>query len=86
MAASRTRKGLTLNALLRAAAWYTAPMAAASSALMFFPSSSLRTNNKQMRFSVTESTKKKNIAQQLYFNNPSTLFTYLHTSERSKHR
>ena len=40
-AASLTRKGLTLKALLRAAAWYTAPMAAASSALMFFPSSSL---------------------------------------------
>lgn len=40
-AASRTTKGLTLKALLRAAAWYTAPIAAASSALMFFPSSSL---------------------------------------------
>lgn len=41
-AASRTRKGLTLNALLRAAAWYTAPIAAASSAFMFFASSSLQ--------------------------------------------
>lgn len=41
MTASRTTNGFTLKALLSAAAWYTAPMAAASSALMFFPSSSL---------------------------------------------
>lgn len=52
-AASRTRNGLTLKALLRAAAWYTAPMAAASSALMFFPSSSLhgKIHNYNCRYS-----------------------------------
>lgn len=63
IAASRTRKGLTLKALLRAAAWYTAPMAAASSALMFFPSSSLHTQTQ--RYMCTEEARvrreKKNI-------------------------
>lgn len=46
-AASRTTKGFTLKALLSAAAWYTAPMAAASSALMFLPNSSLRSEKQQ---------------------------------------